>query len=315
MRKYINLVLSIVLITSLFSTTVVSAVDVLSFINDEDDKEKIEEIIQYVYGNIQEEENELGLVYDTYKKNYDARSVQPYSIISDEFSDDMEDENFKKSYEASFDTKYLEKFSDDQYEIALAKANGTYLYLGSSDSYEESVQVAQKAEEVIINSNNIEDNEYIPCVIDEYGLVTYSTNSMARAIKYTNGAIDNSTVTYLYDSSSKVGTSNSDNYINHNYIEDAPIIEETSNSVKVMINGYIGWGKKNNDGTSDFSVIPMNQVYNPSYYTVSNNQLYHYVSNDITDTSKTNGNKFSVGIAPSYLKSGTTYYSYDCKYF
>jgi len=143
-----------------------------------------------------------------------------------------------------------------------------------------------------------------------------SPNLMGRAIKYTNSSVDNSQVTYLYNSASEVGGSNTASYINHNYIEDVPILEETQNAVKIMVNGYTGWAKKNSGtGNFDVQVIPISQVYNPSYFKVENGQLYHYISSDMTDKTAKSGYTIAIGIAPSYLKTGIKYFSYDGKYF
>lgn len=157
-------------------------------------------------------------------------------------------------------------------------------------------------------------------VISQTVVVQASTmpNVMGRAIKFTNGSQDNSQVTYLYNSASAAttGGSNVTSYINHNYIEDVPIIEETQSAVKVMVNGYTGWAKKNNGtGTYDFQVVPISQVYNPSYFKVENGQLYHYISSNMTDKTGKSGYTIAIGVAPAYLKTGIKYYSYDGKYF
>ena len=49
-----------------------------------------------------------------------------------------------------------------------------------------------------------------------------------------------------------------------------------------------------------------------SYYKVSNGKLYHYISQNLN---KKTASTINNGPAPSYLKSGTKYYSYDGHYF
>ena len=49
-----------------------------------------------------------------------------------------------------------------------------------------------------------------------------------------------------------------------------------------------------------------------SYYKVSNGKLYHYISQNLK---KSPASTINNGPAPSYLKSGTKYYSYDGHYF
>lgn len=51
----------------------------------------------------------------------------------------------------------------------------------------------------------------------------------------------------------------------------------------------------------------------PSYYTVSNGMLYHYISRDVTRENYYS--KIVIGNAPSFMTSGTRYYSYDGLYF
>ncbi|PRR83044.1 glucosaminidase domain-containing protein [Clostridium vincentii] len=255
-----------------------------------------------------------GQVYETVKKpeaQIDAKS--------EEFVEDMEKEEFKEAYDSSIDSDFLVPKTDSNFEVALAKDNGEFIFVQGADTLDEAMEIANNQEvEISQKKSASSDNSetLIPSVLDSKGIAVYATSSMGRAIKYTNGSVDNSQITYLHDSESGVGSSNTSYYINHNYIEDVPIIAETQNAVKVMVNGYTGWAKKDTGtGTYDFTVVPINQVYNPSYFKVENGQLYHYISSDVTDKTATKGYTIAVSVAPSYLKTGTKYYSYDGKYF
>lgn len=246
-----------------------------------------------------------------YEKKASAKNKSTRN--SSELSKLMEDEDFVEGYEADLSAEVLVNMTDDDYEVAAAKNDGSYVFLDSSNSYTEAMGVAENFNDEVNNGTATEDTEYIPCIVDKSGIVVYAVQGVARAIKYINGKQDPGLkVTNLYPNSSLSG--GSDGYINAAYYEDSPIIASTTNAVKVMVNGYVGWAKRDiNDGNYDFTVVPINQAVNLSYYYVQNNKLYHYISSDITQTGK--GNTLCIGVAPSSLVSGTKYYSYDAHYF
>lgn len=100
-----------------------------------------------------------------------------------------------------------------------------------------------------------------------------------------------------------------------------PLIEDREREAKVLVAGYEGWMNKdinrdpNHDGynNSDIVIQPINQVTNPSYYTVTNGLLKHFISTSMSTAGK--GTTRTIGIAPSFMKEGQTYYSYDGNYF
>lgn len=258
--------------------------------------------------------NNFGKEYEM-KQSQKAKSTRD-SKESSELAQLMEDEDFVEGYEADLSSEVLVNMTDDEYEVAAAKKDGSYVFIDSTDSYTDSMEIAENFNNEVNNGSATEDTEYIPCVVDKSGIVVYSVTGIGRAIKYINGKQDPGlNVTYLYPNSSNVGTTSyADSYINAAYCEDSPIIDSTTKAVKVMVNGYVGWAKRDvSDGNYDFTVVPINQAVNLSYYYVQNNQLYHYISSDMTQAGK--GNTLCVGVAPSYLKAGTKYYSYDAHYF
>ena len=235
---------------------------------------------------------------------YSDETTKEVLIYDEQLANELEQEEFKANYENALNFEYLVKKTDANYEIVEAYSDGNFSYIESADTIEEAMSIAL---------DEYKDDSAIPCVIDNYGVVVYSTNAMARFFKHTNGKVDNSNVTMLYQNSNLSGITN---YTNHNYLDDAPVIEDNGNAVRVMVNGYKGWTKKDtNTGTYDVVIVPMNQATNPSYYTVNNGQLQHYITTDITAKSGTSGSIRTVGVAPSYLKEGVKYYSYDAQYF
>lgn len=324
-KKYFCILSCIFMIISILPKNV-QASDLSSLTNDKKDisQEEEEKLIKYIGEKLGVKEDFLGKEYST--NICDVAEGEVLENFDEELNPDrtdegeilLQDEVFAESYENSFETKKLDNLTNSNFEISLAKYDGSYIHIDTADSYDEAVEVANTVEEIIDDYSDLDINEeYIPSVLDSNGTTVYATDSIARAIKSTNGKIDNSDVTYLYDNVSDIGSKNTPYYINHNSIEDVAIVDITESAVKVLVNGYTGWAKSSTagDGTYDFEIVPINQAHNPSYYIVKNNQLCHFISSDITDTTGKKGWTISVGIAPSYLTANTKYYSYDAQYF
>ena len=269
-------------------------------------------------------------------QEYEAKKVNiPFVETSDEYL--AERIEYKLKTEALSDMVVLETKTDSEYEIALAHEDGTFTYVSSVDSIKEAMEevetLASDLEEdpdgtvsklTNINSrnssaklrrlNNSEsESTALPAVINNSGQVVFSTNSMARIIKYINGVPDTSglRVTNLYPTSALTTATG---YINHMYVEDAPILQDAGNSARILVpGGHEAWINKNTTSSEyDMVVVPLNQVKNPSYYIVVNGELRHFISSNITGTS---GHTITIGKAPSYLVAGVRYFSYDGLYF
>lgn len=140
--------------------------------------------------------------------------------------------------------------------------------------------------------------------------VQASTNVFGRIVKVVNNSESDSGTVYLYATPSLGAPENSISYANIGSIEDAPILEISGNSVKVMINGCVGW--ISNDAAAGIKTISTDQVKNPSYYTVRSGELIHYISSNLEASG---GASIVLGKAPNYLKEGVKYLSYDGNYF
>ena len=138
--------------------------------------------------------------------------------------------------------------------------------------------------------------------------VQASTNTFGRIVKVENNSESNSGTVYLYDNPNLTGSSIG--YVNIGSIEDAPILEVNGKAAKVMINGCIGW--INNSAAAGMKTISTAQVKNPSYYTVKGGELIHFISYNLEGSG---GASIVLGKAPSYLKEGAKYLSYDGNYF
>lgn len=93
------------------------------------------------------------------------------AIYDDALIEQLEQEEFKANYENALNFEYLVKKTDANYEIVEAYSDGSFKYIESADTIGEAMSIAL---------NEYESDEAIPCVIDNYGVVVYSTNAMAR---------------------------------------------------------------------------------------------------------------------------------------
>ena len=220
----------------------------------------------------------------------------------------FEREEFNLKYPTLIDTTALKKKTNDEYEIALAHSDGSYTYIGSSESFEEAKAVAENS------PVPYSDDMVLPVVINREGQVAYSTRTMGRIWKHVGGqsypSFDKNTTLYT-DS----GLKNSYNYINQGYVDDVPVIEFNNVSAKIQVSGHEAWINKNTaSGNYDLVLVPINQVTNPSYYKVEGGILYHFISSDLRAGSQ-RGTTLKIGPAPEYLQEGVRYLSYDGRYF
>lgn len=146
---------------------------------------------------------------------------------------------------------------------------------------------------------NVEDDD--SGKVESNGISTFSTRS--SSVKIVNFRTKGNDVTNY----TEVGTG-FDGYTNGAYGADAAYLGTSNGKVKFMLSGVVGWVD-----ADDVQVIDFSSAKSSSCYKVSGGRLIHYITCDMT----TPGHATSLdnGKAPSYLKSGTTYYSYDGHYF
>ena len=249
-------------------------------------------------------DSKAGEIYEEIR--FGDKSISNYSYDIDE------KEDVKEKIESMKDFKILKPKTEHSFEIALAYSNGSYEYRESAETLEDAMK------KIKILEKEYEDNTIIPSLINSDGQVVYATNSMGRVWNHRNGEPirDSSEITYLYTKPESVpDDSKAFTYINHMYVDDVPIIQWNDKVAKIQVNGYKGWINKDIVSKNyDLVVVPINQVTNPSYYSVENGSLYHYISTNMTATNSS-GNSIKIGMSPSYLKEGIHYYSYDGIYF
>lgn len=256
---------------------------------------------------------EFGDVYETVKKS-EAKSMARSAAQTNDAH--YEKEEYAADMNALADIEYLVNKTDSNFEVVLSMGDGVYQYVDSTDTIEEAIDLANSNDIVTKRTSKARSDVYanaIPSVIDSNGVMVYSTNAMGRILKHYNGVpyYGSDIVTYLYkDYSSKT----SSNYINQGYVDDTPIIEDRGNRAKIQVAGYTGWINKDTSAAEyDLIVVPLNNVKNPSYYENVNGELSHWISQDITTANR--GSRRKLGPAPSFMKPGVKYYSYDGNYF
>lgn len=246
-------------------------------------------IVPKSYANQQNE-------YETYikpkQKSYNLENTD----LPEEVKSDLEEEN---------NIKYFKLKTDSNYEIALAYENGKYTFYKEAKTLEEAKSIANDIKDEYI------DQDIIPTVINNEGIIEYTTNSIGRIVKIGDGISENATsfTVNLYKDSDKKSVHT---YINHGYIDDVPILDETSTMIKIEVAGFIGWMEKEDSQGINIVKVPINQAKNLSYYQNENGQLIHYISSNVEGGT---GSKRSIGRAPSFMNSGVKYYSYDGNYF
>ena len=278
----------------------------------QDDNEKQEEYMvsdesteEPLDKNIEEENELIGEKYEF------IENVMPYTIseyMTDIDENMVEKEEVKSKYETLYNSKILLNKTEDNYEVALAYSDGSYGFVDSANSIEEA------KEKVLEEEKKRSNGDAIPVILNNNGQVVYATLAMGRILKHINGAPDPtfSNNTYVYTNSS---LSSQYTYVNHGYVDDVPVIEDIGSAAKIQISGYTGWVNKDvNSSNYDLVIVPINQVTNPSYYINKGGVLYHFISSDLTNSSE-KGHTIKLGVAPSYLKEGVKYLSYDGNYF
>ena len=241
------------------------------------------------YTKVKEENNSLA-TYGLYSSKIDSQ-------------EEYEREEFRLKAEAVENLEVLVPMTKDNYELTIANADGSYEFLDSYNDINIAINAANS-----ISVDALEESQQ-PAVINASGKVVYSTNQMARVLRYVDSKYTAGNVNIYSDAA----RTNAITYVNQGYMDDAPILDMSGTSAKVMISGVTGWLNNNSaSGTYDMVVVPLNQAKNPSYYTVKNGELVHFISYDLVGNT---GYSKVLGKAPTYLSEGVRYLSYDGQYF
>ena len=137
-------------------------------------------------------------------------------------------------------------------------------------------------------------------------LEVYSNDVLRTTSSY---SVVNFNTSYDTTNYTEDGTGTS-GYTYGGYAADAAYLDTSTDGkkVKFKLAGVTGWVNK-----ADVKIVPYSSSLTLSYYAVSDGYLYHYISTNL-NKGKTSSTQV-VGKAPSYLKAGTKYFSYDGHYF
>ena len=243
--------------------------------------------------------------YETYKKG----SQKQVKFSNDEYI--PEEVKLDLLEEANMD--YLKKKTSKKYEIAMADSNGDYTYVKAFNSLDDAINEVKNMKKKKFSGSEV------PVIINEDGIVVYTTESIGRLTRLVDGkaSTDRRFNVNIYSTST---SKNALTYANHGYMDDMPIIAQTATRVKVEVNGVIGWIDKQETQVVDGKTktvtnvvqVPLNQANNLSYYKRSGNDLIHYISSNVAGSG---GYSVVIGKAPSFMNDGSKYYSYDGNYF
>ena len=243
---------------------------------------------------VENKDDLVGSIYENKSINLKPKFHQFFSINNSEN---------ELKYEQIRDSNGLESLvrlhpkTDKKYEIALAKNDGTFVYIGSYDDY----NIAKKStDHSNYNVQSFAETGGIPIILNSEGKVIYAEKALGRIV----GIKGQSTINICSDS----GLKNAFTYIAASYVDDVPIIRYDENAVEIVINGYRGWISR-----EAIDIVPLNQVKNPSNYVNRYGELSHFISDNLMSSEEYY--RYPLGKSPSYLKEWEKYYNYDGKYF
>ena len=201
-------------------------------------------------------------------------------------------------------------------EITAMDENGSIYEIGESDgSLDEAVEVDESGEIITDDQEEIseEESEEVSEEASEEGSEEVSDENAENGIAMFSLELEDRSASVLvvnFNTGSGVTTEYSGGgYTSGSYGADAAYLGTDKNGdIKFMLAGV--------KATVDKDLVELVRYSDVadkvSYYKVSNGKLYHYISQNLN---KSPSSTINNGPAPSYLKSGTKYYSYDGHYF
>ena len=258
-----------------------------------------------VTSNIEKsQENLKGKVYSTKKAQTNNNPLVRSFSMGQSLVDEPEEYKIKKSELENLEV--LVTMTDSNYELTLANSDGSYEYVDSYDEFNKAKTAA-----VDLSTSGEITEEQVPAVVSNAGNVVYATNQMGRMLISRNNIITYEGVINIYTTADLTSAFT---YVNIGSMEDVPVLDMTDKAAKIIVNGHAGWIENNiTSGTYNMKLVPLTKSINPSYYTVKSGELVHFISYNLEEG--TRGANLILGKAPSYLKEGIKYLSYDGKYF
>ena len=205
-------------------------------------------------------------------------------------------------------------------EITAMDKDGSIYEIGASDgSLDEAVEVDESGEIITDDQEEVSEEES-----EEASEETSKEASEEESEEIVNENARNGIATLSLEpeersasvlvvnfNTGKGGTTkySGDGYTSGSYGADAAYLGTDKNGdIRFMLAGVKATVDKDLVELVEYSDV----ADHVSYYKVSNGKLYHYISQNLN---KKTASTINNGPAPSYLKSGTKYYSYDGHYF
>lgn len=186
------------------------------------------------------------------------------------------------------------------FEVAIANPDGSLTNMACFGTYEESVSYMNSSadDDLVIleranNETRLIDAKYAIAYVskgnNQSTINLYKTVSTSYAWTYVVGGPD-----YASSDAAFMG------------------IDYDSKKAHIMISGFDGYVNKYDSGVRAYEVIPLNWIVSTNYYKVTDSEIYHYLTYNVSASNRYTG--YALGPKPSMLSPGD-YYSYDGNYF
>ena len=191
-------------------------------------------------------------------------------------------------------------------ELATAKEDGSLEKVECFEDYNlakaKMYEITNNDNLVIIENGMIIDTKY--GVID-YNVAYYDTATYGNRYGYANvyaSANSNTRVGYIKPASNRA--------------DDAVIIDfdYATKRVKVKVAGLVGWVDQYDNRLKIYDVVPLVWVKSPQFYKATNDNLRHYLPDNVYDGINNNTYSLVIDKKPEMLNPGD-YFSYDGHYF
>ena len=165
---------------------------------------------------------------------------------------------------------------------------------------EATTETADTDSEGTLEDSSVPENTEDELATQELDLARSASGQYLVNFNKTNSS--STTISYTECGTGKSG------YINGYYGADAAYLGTSGSNYIFMMSGVIG-----KVSSSSVTLVSLSDAKSYSYYYVENGYLYHRITRNLSGTSYIS--KLNNGKAPSYLASGTNYFSYDGHYF
>ena len=188
------------------------------------------------------------------------------------------------------------------FEVAIANPDGSLTNMACFGTYEESVSYMNSSADddlVILERANNETR-----LIDaKYAIAYVSKGNNQSTINLYKTVFNGYAWTYVVGGPDYASS-------------DAAFLglDYGSKMAHILISGFDGYVNKYDSGVRSYEVIPLSWVSSTNYYEVTDSEIIHHLTYNISANNPDNFTSYALGPKPSMLEPGI-YYSYDGNYF